>query len=195
MLPLSSSANAPIAMVLPSPLTDTASPKKSISAPSGATSLTPVGGESVPHPPDGRVNTYAAPVERASFRAPTAIVLPSALTDTDAPRLAPMSLSEGRTRLPILTSSHSEPGGNVKTCATLLGTGAVAATVLPSALTDTEYPLLLRPVSGSLTPAEVVSHPPDGLVNTYAAPLRESPAGAPTAIVLPSEFVDTDHPN
>ena len=105
-----------------------------------------------------------------------------------------MSLSEGRTRLPILTSSHSEPGGNVKTCAKL-ETGVVAATVLPSALTDTEYPLLLQPVSGSLTPAEVVSHPPDGLVNTYAAPLRESPAGAPTAIVLPSEFVDTDHPN
>ena len=82
----------------------------------------------------------------------------------------------------------------MKTCATPLATGLVEATVLPSALTDTEYPLF-EPVAGSLTPAEVVSHPPDGLVNTYASLLRESPAGAPTAIVLPSEFVDTDQPN
>ena len=83
-------------MMLPSALTDTDSPNQSPTAPSGAASLTPLGGESaLPHPPDGLVNTYAAPVERASFRAPTAIVLPSALTDTDAPRLAPMSLPEG----------------------------------------------------------------------------------------------------
>ena len=82
-----------------------------------------------------------------------------------------MLQSEGVTRLPILTSSHSEPGGNVKTCAEPLKNGLVEATVLPSALTDTEYPLL-RLAPGSLTPAEVVSHPPDGLVNTYSAPYR-----------------------
>ena len=199
---MSSSPWAPTAIVLPSPLTDTAPPNPSPTAPSGAVSLRRAG-VPPPHRPEGLVNTYAAPESlplSSSPWAPTAMTLPSALADTDQPNELPLSMSMLEI-LGALVVSSQPAAGSVKTCAAPVDAqfGMVAVTVLPSALTDTECPKCPngRP-SRKVAAVVVTAHPSDGIVNTYATPAFSPSAslpGAPTAIVLPSEFVDTDQPN
>ena len=62
--PLSSSSGTPMTTMLPSALTDTDAPNLSPFPGDAAVSLTPIGGESAHHPPDGLVKTYAAPAFR-----------------------------------------------------------------------------------------------------------------------------------
>ena len=163
------------------------------------------GGVSAPHPLDGLVNTYAAPASlplASSPWAPTAMTLSSALADTDQPNELPLSMSMLES-LGALVVSSQPAAVSVKTCAAPVDAqfGMVAVTVLPSALTDTECPKFppgdCRDFR-SLATVVVAIHPSVGIVNTYTTPAfsaSRSLPGAPTAILLPSEFVDTDQPN
>ncbi len=75
--------------MLPSLLTDADTPKPSPAAVSSPKILTPVGGVAGSHPPEGLVNTYAAPASvpcALSAIAPTTIVLSSALAAVDLPK-------------------------------------------------------------------------------------------------------------
>ena len=157
-------------MMLPSPLTDTELPKASPAAPSEAVSVTRAGA-AVPHPPEGLVNTYAAPafVPPPSLAcAPTTTVPPSALADTDPPNKLPPSKSEASSRDALVVVSSQPVAGFVKMCARPYpAIGAVAATVLPSALTDTEYPSCWNGSERrSLAAMDVSAHPSVGRVNT-----------------------------
>ena len=73
---------APTTIVLPSPLTDTDSPKSSLPVGLGLVSFAPA--FDAAHPVAGLVNTYAPSVPEAFV--PTTIVSPFALTDTQCPK-------------------------------------------------------------------------------------------------------------
>ena len=78
-------SGAPTTIVLPSLLTATDRPKPCPDTVSDPAILTPVGVVPSPHPPDGLVNTYTPGF--GLLGAPTAIVLPSALTAAEVPNL------------------------------------------------------------------------------------------------------------
>ena len=150
------------------------------------------------HPPDGRVNTYAAPGASGD---PATIVPPSPLTDTDSPSCARASTSEGPVSLIVVDVATHPPDGIVNTY-TEPGESprAPTATVLPSWLADTDAPnsSSASPSDAvSLTAPDAVTHPPAGRVNTYAAPASSSSASllcAPTTIALPSPLMETELP-
>ena len=166
---------APMTILEPSAFVDTDAPKLSLSAPSAIVSLTVV--DAAAHPVAGLVNTYAAPVSSTvplAARAPTTMVFPSPLTDTDPPNwafAAPPSLGV------ILTGEFdvAHPAiGLVNTYAASLvlpknGVPIAPTTMtLPSALTDNDPPnrsFAAPSDTVSFACAADVDHPAVGLVN------------------------------
>ena len=150
------------------------------------------------HPPDGSVNTYAAPGASGD---PATIVPPSPLTDTDPPSCARASTSEGPVNFIVVDVATHPPDGIVNTY-TEPGESPLAPTAIvpPSWLADTDAPnsSSASPSDAvSLTVPEAVAHPLAGRVNTYAAPASSPPESlpcAPTVIELPSPLSDTEPP-
>ena len=107
---------APIAIVPPSWLADTDVPNSSAAMPSAAVSLTPA--DDVAHPVAGRANTYAAPASAAAptslLCAPTMIVLPSPLMDTELPKPSPAAPSDAVSLIVPAADPHP-PDGMVNT--------------------------------------------------------------------------------
>ena len=195
---------APTTTVLPSPLIATLSPKSSL--PAGFSFVSFAAAADDTHPPDGRVNTYA-PESAAVDSVPTTIVSPFALTDTTNPNLSSLTRGEGVSSTLALVSTHpvagfvntyTAPRSLTPPASTLL---APTTIVLPSALTATEYPNS-SPSAGearvSFASVADVDHPPDGRVNTYAAPPLLTPPGSsqydPATTVLPSPLTATLFP-
>ena len=207
--------------VLPFVLIDTEPPKLSCPSVTGGASLAASFVFEFLHPAAGFVNTYAAPtlylmlppVPSSSPLAPAMIVFPSALTATDTPN---RSYRAGSARMicaePVapdhsdhppagLVNTHTEPAANLRLYRSCC---APTTTVLPSALTATEFPnlsltVVSRPAILTAVCPVLPSHPPDdGLVNMYTAPALFPSwlsSGAPTTIVLPSLLAATDDPN
>ena len=187
---------APTAMMFPSPLTDTEWPNRSRASSTGALRRADV--DVAIHPPEGFVNTYAAPGASGD---PATIVLPSLLTDTDSPSCARASTSSGPVkRIAVDADAHpldgrvntyTEPGESPR---------APTATMLPSPLADTDAPSWSPAAASdavSLTAEDAVTHPLDGRVNTYAAPASPPPESlprAPMVMVLPSALMDAELP-
>ena len=155
MLLLASLSGVPMTTVFPSPLTATASPNRSCVTRSAVAILNfaPPLNVPLPHPPDGFVNTYAAPtavtIEVASSNgAPTTIVLPSLLTDTAHPKRSPAAVSNPTSllRVGVVPLPHPPDGlANTYTAPALgiprsLSWGAETTIVLWSALTAVENP-------------------------------------------------------
>ena len=203
---------APTTTVPPSPLIATSSPKSSV--PTGFALVSFARPYDDDHAVPGLVNTYAPSVLPALVPATT--VSPFSLTDTRHPKnsLAVRVVGVSSTALPVSAAAHPV-FGFVNTCTApelvtvLLASlsGDPMTTVFPSPLTDTASPnrsCLTRSAFAILNFAPLLNvpvpvHPPDGLVNTYAAPTFVTIAvassnGAPTTIVLPSLLTDTAHP-
>ena len=129
------------------------------------------------HPPEGFMNTYTAPLLREASlwalslpSAPTAILPPSALTDTDLPNKSPADASDAVSFADTADAAHPV-AGLVNTYAAPLSPPrpAPSTIVLPSPLTDTD-----SPNQSPSAPSDAVSladeadavHPVAGLVNT-----------------------------
>ena len=109
------SPRAPTATVLPSWLADTDAPNSSSASPSDAVSRADV--DVAAHPPDGRVNRYAAPASSPSASllcAPTTIALPSPLMETELPKPSPDAPSDAVSRADVDVAAHP-PAGRVNT--------------------------------------------------------------------------------
>ena len=135
----------------------------------------------------------------------TTTVSPSPLTATDHPNRSTEPSSGDRSFTGVDVSDHPPAGrGNTYAAPALLFFSCAPATMVsPFALTATEKPNwspAAVSVPKSLLPVGVDagSHPPDGLVYTYAAPAPApscvSPR-APTTTVLPSALAATSSPN
>ena len=166
----------PATIVPPSPLTDTDPPICARASTSkGPVNLVVV--DVATHPADGMVNTYTEPGE--SPRAPTAIVPPSWLADTDAPNSSSAAPSDAVSLTPADDVAH---GRRIDPLLGLLNKYAAPASsppesllwaptmiALPSPLDDTELPKPSPAAPSdavSLTVPAVVDHPPAGRVNT-----------------------------
>ena len=201
--PFESTPSAPTTTVPPSPLVVTLSPKLSVPAEFALVSV--ANGVELDHPVAGFVYTYTF-----SPLVPTTSVFPFVLIDTECPKywLLASFLSLVAPSDWVVPSVHPPPGfpNTYAVPMVLLPPGLFPGdpmtTVFPSPLTETEFPkkssrfkFCIRIVACAAVP---LPHPPDGFVNTYAAPwfieVKLPRFGAPTTIVLPSLLTPTDFP-
>ena len=193
-------SSAPTRIFAPSPLTETAVPNAPPYSPSDAVRFMDALADA--QPSAGLMNTCAAPFSYASAGAPTAIMPPSELADTDSPNRAPglpppsvSFMDDDMSDLP-----HQEPGLANMYAAPLPppSPGAPAVTVKPSPLMDTESPNMspaAPSAAASFAAPDESRHPLVGFVKTYAAPLSESSPRAPMTTDAPSSLMDTEIPN